>query len=186
MKSAECSRSLSITTAKRMHLLIVRHAIAEKQEAFAKTGQPDSERPLTKEGRTVMARVAKGLKRQVRSIGVLAASPLVRAAQTAAIIAKEYDAMSVSSVPALEPESEPEALATWLHTQRKVDVVTVVGHDPHLGMLITWLISGERDSRVTLDKGGACMLEIDGKPGARSATLTWSLPPDVLAALSKS
>jgi hypothetical protein len=38
---------------------------------------------------------------------------------------------------------------------------------------------------VTLDKGGACMLEIEGKAEARGATLTWSLPPDVLAALSK-
>ena len=147
-----------------MHLLIVRHAIAENMEAFAKTGRPDSERPLTKQGRTVMARVAKGLGGQVKSIDVLAASPLVRAAQTAAIIAKEYDAMSVTTVPALAPDSEPEAFAAWLRTQRNVDVVAVVGHEPHLGTLITWLISGVRDSHVTLDKGGACMLEIEGKP----------------------
>lgn len=168
-----------------MHLLIIRHAIAEDREAFAKTGQPDTERPLTKHGRAVMGRVAKGLRRRVKSIDVLAASPLVRAAQTAAVIAKEYDAMSVSTVPALAPDSAPEAFATWLHTQRNVEVVAVVGHDPHLGMLITWLVSGVRESRVTLDKGGACMLEIEGKADARSATLTWSLPPDVSAALSK-
>jgi phosphohistidine phosphatase len=168
-----------------MHLVIVRHAIAEDREEFAKTGQPDSERPLTKRGRAVMARVAKGLARQVKSIDVLAASPLVRAAQTAAIIAKEYDGMSVRTVPALEPDREPEALKTWLDAQRNVNVVAVVGHEPHLGMLITWLISGLRDSHVTLDKGGACMLEIEGKAEARGATLTWSLPPDVLAALSK-
>ena len=168
-----------------MHLLIVRHAIAEDKEAFAKTGRPDTERPLTNEGRSEMRRVAKGLRRRVETIGVLASSPLVRAAQTAAIIAKEYNAMPVSTVPALAPGSAPEAFATWLHAQLDVEVVAVIGHDPHLGMLITWLVSGLRDSHVALDKGGACMLEIDGEPDARSATLIWSLPPDVLEALSR-
>ena len=168
-----------------MQLLVIRHAIAEDKDAFAKTGRPDTERPLTKHGRQVMARVAHGLARQVKSIDVLAASPLVRAAQTAAIVAKEYDGISVSTVPALAPQSAPAAFAAWLRTQREVDVVAVVGHEPHLGTLITWLMSGLRDSHVTLEKGGVCMLEIDRQPGARCATLVWSLPPDVLAQLAK-
>jgi phosphohistidine phosphatase SixA len=64
-------------------------------------------------------------------------------------------------------------------------VVAAVGHDPHLGVLITWLMTGSRDSHVTLEKGGACMLEIEGQPGARSATLEWSLTPEVLKRLSR-
>jgi phosphohistidine phosphatase len=167
-----------------MQLLVIRHAIAEDKEAFAKTGRPDAERPLTKHGRKVMARVAKGLRRQVKSIDVLAASPLVRAAQTAAIVAKEYGETFVDTVPALAPDSPPAAFATWLRTQRDAEVVAVVGHEPHLGMLVTWLMTGARESHVTIDKGGACMLEIEGQPGARSATLDWSLTPDVLAKLS--
>jgi phosphohistidine phosphatase len=168
-----------------MQLLIIRHAIAEDKEAFAKSGKPDTERPLTKHGRSAMARVANGLRKQVRSIDVLAASPLVRAAQTASIIAKEYGERSVVAVPALAPQSAPAAFAAWLRTQRGASVVAVVGHEPHLGMLITWLISGRRESHVTLEKGGVCMLEIDGQPGAQCATLDWLLPPDVLATLAK-
>ena len=168
-----------------MQLIIIRHAIAEDKERFAKTGRPDTERPLTKHGRTAMAAVAKGLKRQAGSIDVLAASPLVRAAQTASIVAREYGGMSVGTVPALAPQSAPSAFAAWLRTQRNVNAVAVVGHEPHLGTLITWLISGLRDSHVTLEKGGACMLEIEGQPRARCATLTWLLPPDVLAKLAR-
>lgn len=168
-----------------MQLLVIRHAIAEDKESFAKTGRPDSERPLTKHGRTAMAHVANGLRRQARSIDVLAASPLVRAAQTASIVAKEYGGLSIDTVPALAPESAPAAFADWLRTQRDAKVVAVVGHEPHLGMLITWLISGRRDSHVTLEKGGVCMLEIEGQPGAQCATLGWLLPPDVLAKLAK-
>ena len=168
-----------------MQLLIIRHAIAEDKEAFAKTGKPDSERPLTKHGRAVMARVATGLTRQVKSINVLAASPLGRAAQTASIVAKAYDGMSVVTVDALAPKSAPATFAGWLGTQRDANVVAAVGHEPHLGTLITWLISGIGESHVTLDKGGVCMLEIDGQPAAGNATLIWSLPPNVLATLAK-
>jgi phosphohistidine phosphatase len=166
-----------------MQLLVIRHAIAEDKEAFARTGRPDTERPLTEHGRAVMARVAKGLARQVESIDVLAASPLVRAAQTASIVAKEYGGMFVVTVDALAPQSAPQAFAEWLRTQHEPKVVAVVGHEPHLGTLITWFLSGLPDSHVTLEKGGACMLEMHGQTGARSATLLWSLPPDVLAAL---
>jgi len=167
-----------------MQLLIIRHAIAGDKDAFAKTGRPDSERPLTKHGRKVMARVAKGLRRQVKSIDVLAASPLLRAAQTAAIVAKRYDEIFVDTVEALTPESEPAAFAAWLRTQRDAAVVAVVGHEPHLGMLATWLMTGTRDSHVALEKGGACMLEIEGQPGERSATLIWSLTPNMMEKLS--
>jgi phosphohistidine phosphatase len=168
-----------------MQLLVIRHAIAEDKKVFAKTGRPDAERPLTRQGRTAMARVANGLRQRVRSIDVLAASPLVRAAQTASIVAKEYGGLSIDTVPALTPGSAPAPFAAWLRTQRDAETMAIVGHEPHLGMLLTWLISGRRDSHVTLEKGGACMLEIDGRPGARCATLEWLLPPDVLARLAK-
>jgi phosphohistidine phosphatase len=166
-------------------LLVIRHAIAEDKDAFARTGRPDSERPLTKRGRKEMAKVAKGLRREVESLDVLAASPLVRAAQTAAIVAAAFDDVSVATVPALAPDAAPRAFASWLAAQGRARIVAVVGHEPHLGALVTWLLSGLRTSRVEIDKGGACLLEIAGRPGPRCATLLWSLPPSVLARLAR-
>ncbi|HEY8793332.1 MAG TPA: phosphoglycerate mutase family protein [Gemmatimonadaceae bacterium] len=166
-------------------LLVIRHAIAEDKDAFARTGRPDSERPLTKRGRTVMAKVAKGLRRELPSLDVLAASPLVRAAQTAAIVAAEYDEMFVVTVPELEPDRAPQAFAAWLASQKRARVAAAVGHEPHLGTLVTWLLSGLRSSHVEIGKGGACLLEITRKPGPRCATLLWSLPPSVLARLGR-
>jgi len=168
-----------------MQLLIIRHAIAEDKVEFARTGRDDTERPLTREGKKQMRHVVNGMRRVVRSIDVLASSPLVRAEQTAAIVAEEYDEISIDTVPELSPESDPAAFARWLRTQREAKVVAVVGHEPHLGMLTTWLITGSRESHVTLEKGGACLLEIDERPGARSATLRWSLTPEVMKRLSK-
>lgn len=168
-----------------MQLLIIRHAIAEDKVEFARTGRDDTERPLTREGKRQMRHVVKGMRRVVRSIDVLASSPLVRAEQTAAIVAEEYDEISIDTVPELSPESDPAAFARWLRTQSEAKVVAVVGHEPHLGMLTTWLMTGSRESHVTLEKGGACMLEIDEQPGTRSATLQWSLTPEVMKKLSK-
>jgi len=168
-----------------MQLLIIRHAIAEDKVEFARTGRDDTERPLTREGKKQMRHVVNGMRRVVRTIDVLASSPLVRAEQTAAIVAEEYDEISIDTVPELSPESDPAAFARWLRTQREAKVVAVVGHEPHLGMLTTWLMTGSRESHVTLEKGGACMLEIDERPGARSATLQWSLTPEVMKRLSK-
>jgi phosphohistidine phosphatase len=168
-----------------MQLLVIRHAIAEDKKVFARTGRSDDERPLTKRGRAEMKRVAKGLRGQVKSIDVLASSPLVRAAQTAAIVAKAYDEMYVETVEELAPDRTPADFAKWLRTQRDAVLVAIVGHEPHLGSLVTWLMAGLRDSHVEIEKGGACLLDIYGKPDARCAVQLWLLTPDVLARLAK-
>lgn len=166
-----------------MQLLVIRHAIAEDREEFAASGRDDNERPLTKHGKQQMKRVARGLRRMVKSIDVLGASPLVRAQQTAAIVAEAYGDMQVATVPSLAPESEPEAFADWLGRQRTAQVVGAVGHDPHLSMLVTWLLAGRMEPRVDIEKGGAVLLEVEGAPRARCATLLWALTPAMLVRL---
>ena len=50
-----------------MRLLVVRHAIAEDREAFARSHKDDADRPLTSEGRRKMERAALGLKELLRA-----------------------------------------------------------------------------------------------------------------------
>lgn len=168
-----------------MQLLVIRHAIAEDREVFAASGRDDGERPLTKHGKRQMKRVASGMRRMVKSIDVLGASPLVRAQQTADIVAVAYGGIPVGTVPSLAPESTPEEFAAWLGRQRIAEVVGAVGHDPHLGMLVTWLLAGRMESRVDIEKGGAVLLEVKGAPGASSATLLWALMPGMLVRLGE-
>ena len=167
-----------------MKLLVIRHAIAEEREEFAFTGRPDSERPLTKEGRDRMRRAAEGLANVVDSIDVLATSPYTRAAQTAAVVAEEMDVAPVE-VPELTPEHAPDDLLPWLRAQGDEATVAVVGHEPHLGFLVGWLLTGRHESFVELKKGAAVMLEFDDPPAAGNATLLWALAPAQLRALRK-
>ncbi|MEX2109156.1 MAG: phosphohistidine phosphatase SixA [Gemmatimonadaceae bacterium] len=158
-----------------MQLLVIRHGIAEDAEKFAATGKDDSLRPLTKAGKRKMKEVAAGLLEIVETVDVLAASPLVRAQQTAEIVAKAYDDITVDTVEALSPGSDPSDLLDWLGRHASAEVVAVVGHEPHLGMLVTWLMTERRESRVAMSKGGAALLEFDSRVAARSGTLEWLL-----------
>jgi phosphohistidine phosphatase len=149
--------------------------MAEEAEAFAATGKDDSLRPLTKAGKRKMKEVAAGLLEIVESLDVLAASPLVRAQQTAEIVAKAYGDIPVDTVQALSPGSDPSGLVDWLGEHASAELVAVVGHEPHLGMLVTWLMTEARESRVAVSKGGAALLEFSSRVTAGSATLQWLL-----------
>lgn len=158
-----------------MQLLVIRHGSAEDAEEFAAAGEDDLRRPLTKAGKRKMKEVAAGLLEIVETLDVIGASPLVRAQQTAEIVAKAYDDMTVDTVEALSPGSDPSDLVDWLGKHASVEVVAVVGHEPHLGMLVTWLMTEARESRVEMSKGGAALLEFSSRVTARSGTLQWLL-----------
>src|SRR5437879_13751146 len=84
-----------------MELLIVRHAIAEEPETWVP--RDDDLRPLTDDGKKKMKEAAKGLQSLVPKLDVLASSPLTRAMQTAAILAKVYEKPEPLSVDSLAP-----------------------------------------------------------------------------------
>ena len=165
-----------------MKLLIVRHGQAGDREEFAATGQPDELRPLTKDGVREMKDIARALHRIVPAIDVLATSPLVRARQTAQVIASEYD-LQVVETDALQVESPFQEFESWARRNAKGGVTAVVGHEPHLSGLAAWLIGTSGDARLELKKAGACLLDFDASPTRGGGTLRWLLSPGVLRRL---
>jgi phosphohistidine phosphatase len=168
-----------------MDLLVIRHAVAGDRDTFAKTGKRDELRPITEEGTRKMVRGAQGLRRIVEHIDYLASSPLVRARQTAQIVADEFGVKVDEKTEILSPDAKPGQFAEWLADQKQRDVVAIVGHEPHLSTLVTWLLSGVDESRVELGKGGACLLTLDGPPRKGGARLRWLLTPRQLRDLGK-
>jgi phosphohistidine phosphatase len=168
-----------------VNLLVIRHAIAQEKEAFATTGKPDDLRPLTDEGRRKMREGAAGLRALVPELDVLAASPLVRAQETARIVADVYGIGTVETTNALRPDAANTLFVSWLAAQNRDRTVAVVGHEPHLGMLVTWLMTGIGESRVELKKGAACLLEFAERPQRGHARLLWALAPAQLRKLGR-
>ena len=160
-----------------MKLLVVRHGAAMEREDFASTGESDDLRPLTDEGKAEMKLIAARLRSEVAALDVLATSPLVRARQTAEIIAEPYEIADTQVTDSLVPGASFEDFVSWCAGLGDKKVVAVVGHEPHLGTLVTWLLAGGNQSRIRLKKGGACLVEFDSEPQRDSGILNWLLTP---------
>ncbi|HLM34436.1 MAG TPA: histidine phosphatase family protein [Gaiellaceae bacterium] len=104
-----------------MRVIVVRHAEAE-------SGEPDALRALTAEGRE--AARALGERLAGEKLDAVVSSPLLRARETAAAIAKAAE---------LEPEVDarlaPGASADDIRgaVERRGETVVVVGHQPDCG-----------------------------------------------------
>lgn len=168
-----------------MDLLVVRHAIAEDREEFARTGKPDEERPLTREGRRRFEKGARGLRKLAPSLDLLATSGLVRAKETAELLAAAYDHLRTVRVAELAPEAKPAALVPWLRAQHRRDTVAVVGHEPHLSALVELLLAGGPSGFVELKKGGACLVSLPKPAAAGGGELRWLLTPAQLRSLGR-
>ena len=174
-----------------MNLLVIRHAIAEDKEAFATSGRSDDQRPLTEAGRTKMRRGAEGLRVVSPRLAVLASSPLVRARETAEIVLPVFKTGRVEIVDALRPERPFEDFLTWLRRRMPPNeeedseaTIAIVGHEPHLSGLVTWLMTGGKESRLELKKGGVCLLKFERAPAAGEAVMRWLLTPAQLRELA--
>ena len=168
-----------------MNLLVIRHAIAEDRDVWAQTGESDDARPLTKKGRRRMRRVAKGLRRIVPNVDLLATSPLTRAVQTAEVVAKRYGELAVMVVDDLIPERPYSALLEWARRLDDVETAAIVGHEPHLSGFVSWLLTGGNYSLLELKKGAACMLTFPQQLDAGAARLVWALTPGQLRRLAE-
>jgi phosphohistidine phosphatase SixA len=57
--------------------------------------------------------------------------------------------------------------------------VALVGHEPLLSALLARLLGATEGERLTLEKGGAALVNLPGGPAA-PGRLIWFLPPRVL------
>lgn len=162
-----------------MQWLLVRHAIAVPSGT---PGIPDDERPLTAEGEKRFRRAARGLARLVPRPDAILSSPLPRALRTAQLAAAAWGRLRVHAEPALATDQ----FADWETAVSRlgpIELVALVGHEPHLSMLLAQLLGSARAERFAFKKGGVAWVEV---PGALAAggTLLGIWPPAALRELS--
>jgi phosphohistidine phosphatase len=166
-------------------LAVIRHAIAEDREAFAQTGKPDEQRPLTAQGRRKMRKAARGICRWLGPIDLLASSPLVRAKQTAELIAEQQKGLTIELWPELAPESSLSSLLERLRAQQKREGIAVVSHRPLLPKLVCWLLTGKERPFALARKGSVFLLEFPDQVAAGKAILLGAIQPVQLRAMAR-
>lgn len=168
-----------------MKVLLIRHAIAEDYTLFSLSGQADDLRPLTTKGKTKMKKGIRGLQKLVSQVHHIVSSPLRRAIQTADLVAQSYPDAHREILSALAPRGSTTTILEHLQGYSNTShVIVLIGHEPHLGELATWLLSGHIDTWLPLKKGSACLLEFSGEVAAGQADLCWVLTPKQLRMLS--
>lgn len=163
-----------------MRILLVRHAIAEDRETWAEQSDDDGLRPLTADGRDKMRRVARGLAALEPSVDLIASSPLVRAKETAEILAAAWGGKEISTISHLAPGADRRVLGAWLARRRGEELVALVGHEPDLGELATAWLTGSGNSFLAFKKGGAALVEFPRGPESGAGVLRWFVTPGQL------
>jgi len=165
---------------------LVRHAIAaERGPAWP----DDTRRPLTPDGVRRMTRGVGGLAALDVRIEQIVTSPLVRARQTAELVAAGYrrangEAPPVIVLPELAPGTPPAQAMAAVAKVTRASTVALVGHEPDLGELAAWLIGAERP--IPFRKGAVCRLDGRGWPARQgTADLVWLATPKMLRRLGR-
>ena len=158
-----------------IELYFLRHGDAGSRETWKGS---DAGRPLSEDGAARMEREAATLARLGPPLDVILTSPLVRARQTAEIVARRMGLTDLlREDERLAPGFGLEDLETILLEQRDRRAILLVGHEPDFSTVISACIGG---GAVECKKGGLARVDVKS-PVPREGVLVWLLPPRVLA-----
>ncbi len=164
-----------------IELYLVRHAVAAERGPK----YPDDRlRPLTPAGARKFAATVPGLAEMGVVVDFVLTSPLVRARETATLLAAGLKPKpALIEVEALAPGGRHQAVIEAIKTHAKrYRRLAIVGHEPDLGELAARLL-GARGT-VQFKKGAICAIDVDGATPAGPGTLRWMLTPRALRALA--
>lgn len=151
-----------------MRLYLVRHA-----EAIERSGAtPDASRYLTPKGRTAFRKIARRAREAGIAPEVIFTSPLLRAVQTAEILAERLKHEGpVVVANELSPGFDDRALRSLLAGAGNLAEAAFVGHEPDLGDLAAQLLSLRGD--FPLRKGAVVALEVEGTAQRGAGKFLW-------------
>jgi len=148
-----------------VYCYLVRHAAAES----CTSGQ----RMLSKQGIRQAQTTGRALSLMQCRPDLIAASPLARAFDTAALLAQSFSfSAQVTRKNCLEPGADIETALSWLGGVRARCCVCV-GHMPHLGLLASALLGPRKSKPIEFAKASACCISFEKEIDAGKGTLEW-------------
>jgi phosphohistidine phosphatase len=168
-----------------LRIYLLRHGIASLRDP--RRFPDDSLRPLTTEGRRKLALAAKGMQTAGLEIDGVLTSPLLRARQTARIVAAAIKPpLPVRSLNELSPGTGVRQVIEALAKRQDSGGLLLVGHEPGLSNLASWMLQAA-GGRFPLGfkKGGLCRIDCPSPPKPGEGRLVFHLPPRILRRLGR-
>src|SRR5436190_9359350 len=150
-----------------MDLILWRHCEAEP-------GEPDLGRRLTSKGTKQAERMAEWLERHLPDTCRILVSPADRAQQTAQALQRKF-----RTVPEIAPGASVAAVLAAANWPDSREPVLVVGHQPTLGMVASFLLSGE-ETYWSVRKSAVWWLSNRAKEGGAAVVLKSVQSPEFL------
>ena len=148
-----------------MDLVLWRHAEAEP-------GEPDLGRRLTAKGHKQAERVGEWLERRLPDTARILVSPADRAQETALALKRKF-----KTVDEIGPGASASAVLQAAGWPDSREAVVIVGHQPTLGAVASFLLSGE-EAYWSIRKGAVWWLSDRDKSGAASVVVRVVIGPD--------
>ena len=153
-----------------MNIYLVRHGEAVSEKL-------DPERPLTSSGRQEVQRIGRLAAAKNVKVSAIFHSGILRAKQTAEILAEhlQVNLADVQQLSGLLPQDDPAVVKGELEAAESP--IIMVGHLPHLNLLLALLISGDTESGgMELPPATMVCCSNDGPKW----TISWTLTPQPL------
>lgn len=148
-----------------MDLILWRHCEAEP-------GEPDLGRRLTSKGLKQAERMAKWLDAHLPDTCRILVSPADRTQQTAVALQRKF-----RTVPEIGPGASVAALLSAVNWPDSREPVLVVGHQPTLGAVASFLLSGE-EAYWSVRKGAVWWLSDRARESGAAVVLKVVQSPD--------
>ena len=162
-------------------LYLIRHGVAEER---GERWPDDSKRPLSDDGMVRFRKAARGFAQLGTTLDVVLTSPLVRARQTAEIVAQAFAARPpVVLSDALAPGGTYESLLADIAKQARQDRLALVGHEPGIGQLAARLSGSRRP--LEFKKGAICCIDFENFPPVFPGAVRWFVTPRILRCIKK-
>lgn len=165
-------------------IYLMRHGIA----ADATAGMSDADRALTAEGVRKTTRVAVGLQKLGAKPDLILSSPLRRAEETARLVADVLAPNSaVELYPPLAGGFAVDDIVKGLRPHRRAGELLLVGHQPDLGDLASYLMTGAPHlAPLPFKKAGVAAISLGSLPPRSAGLLEWFLTPGHLRSIASS
>jgi phosphohistidine phosphatase len=152
-----------------MLLYLLRHAEAEPHCA------DDFSRRLTELGSKQARKIGCFMKEQCLRPDLILTSPVVRARETAEIVAKLLGKVEISEVPWAACGMSPERAAEELGAYGKFKSILLVGHEPDFSQLIANLLQLTGSPSIEVTKASLSCISLN-RIQSGSGTLQFLLP----------